>query len=141
MGNRSTPGQPVPNINVGTNYLAVCKTTSGMARDGAVNAHDGIRAVLDGRLPCFSMDYPCHSPEQQRWFHMNVTPMGVATRLPSLPTDRWKAVSEIPIPESGQSSPSVFYPHSTDDIFITHNGSPITKPPATKIWHRCAPWE
>jgi len=57
-------------IIVGSNYLMACQV------EGARAAHDGIRSVLDGRLPDFSMEYPCHSPEQQRWFSMNVTPLG-----------------------------------------------------------------
>lgn len=39
----------------------------------------GIRAVLTGDLPEFHLDYPCHSPTEQRWFQMNVVPMKGAT--------------------------------------------------------------
>lgn len=55
----------------GANYLAAC-------RKAAVNdplarqAQEGIEAVLNGQLPSFSLDYPCHSPTQQRWFTMDV---------------------------------------------------------------------
>jgi two-component system CheB/CheR fusion protein len=35
----------------------------------------GVRGVLEGTLPAFSMDYPCHSPTEQRWFVMNVAPV------------------------------------------------------------------
>lgn len=66
-GAESGPAAP---INVGGNYLKVCQV------EGARDAHDGIRAVLEGRLPEFSLEYACHSPEQQRWFNMSVTPLG-----------------------------------------------------------------
>jgi signal transduction histidine kinase/ActR/RegA family two-component response regulator len=31
--------------------------------------------VLEGRLPSFGFEYPCHSPDQQRWYSMTVTPL------------------------------------------------------------------
>jgi hypothetical protein len=45
---------------------------SGTANDGTL----GLRAVLDGRLPGFGLDYPYRCAEQQRWFSMSVTPLG-----------------------------------------------------------------
>jgi len=70
-------GMRVSNADVGANYLAVCEMPgSDSSADGALEAYYGIRAVLDGRLPSFSLEYPCHSPQQQRWFSMSVTPMG-----------------------------------------------------------------
>lgn len=73
LENSIEPGKPTPGAGVGTNYLAACNADIGL---DAKEAHDGIQSVLDGRLPSFSMEYPCHSPEQQCWFLMNVTPLG-----------------------------------------------------------------
>lgn len=53
-------------VGAGINYLEVC--------DNAVIA-DGIRSVLDGRANTFSIEYPCPSPEEQRWFLLTVTPL------------------------------------------------------------------
>jgi two-component system CheB/CheR fusion protein len=39
------------------------------------SAIGGLRAVLEGALPSFSIQYPCHSPTEQRWFVMNVAPI------------------------------------------------------------------
>ena len=33
----------------------------------------GVRHVLEGTEVSFSMEYPCHSPTEQRWFVMNVS--------------------------------------------------------------------
>ncbi|MDO9103783.1 MAG: PAS domain S-box protein [Methylovulum sp.] len=63
---------PGSNIGVGTNYLGVCSDTH--------PAHAGIQAVLDGRLPCFNFEYPCHTPQHQYWFSMSVTPLGEAAQ-------------------------------------------------------------
>ena len=83
LENSITPGKSVPQIDVGANYLAVCKQGMDLATDDAVEssaAIDGIRAVLGGRLPSFSLEYPCHSSSQQRWFSMVVTPLEEAGR-------------------------------------------------------------
>lgn len=61
--------------DVGVNYLTVCDRTLGDNADEASQAAAGIRAVLDGTANAFSFEYPCHSPEEQRWFMMTVTPL------------------------------------------------------------------
>lgn len=74
----NAPGDDVPPAAigaVGSNYLAVCDTAVGFSAEGAAAAAMGIRAVLAGRQAGFSMEYPCHSPAQQRWFLMSVTPL------------------------------------------------------------------
>lgn len=64
--------------DVGANYLAACQTRAGVARsDLGHKAAEGIRGVLAGQMASFSMEYPCHSPTQKHWFHMNVTPLGL----------------------------------------------------------------
>ena len=70
------PGQPVQQVEVGANYLAVCAASSGESAADGRETHAGILAVLEGRLPDFSLEYPCHSPEQQRWFITTVAPLG-----------------------------------------------------------------
>lgn len=74
--NSIVPGQSVPGTEVGANYLAVC----GAASAEVQVACEGIRAVLEGHFADFKLEYPCHSPDQQRWFSMNVTPLGEPKR-------------------------------------------------------------
>jgi PAS domain S-box-containing protein len=77
LENAVEPGTPAPRTDIGTNYLAVCRSSIEHARDDdALAAHHGIQAVLEGRLPSFTFEYPCHSPQQQRWFSMSATPLG-----------------------------------------------------------------
>ena len=61
---------PVPAYGIEINYLDTCDT----ARDGGESAA-GIRSVLAGDSSSFSIEYPFHSPTQQRWFLMTVTPL------------------------------------------------------------------
>lgn len=59
----------------GANYLAVCMASNGEPDSDASKAYLGIKAVLEGSQPGFSLQYPCHSPTEDRWFVMNVAPI------------------------------------------------------------------
>ncbi|MEB0083169.1 PAS domain S-box protein [Glaciimonas sp. Gout2] len=67
------------NVDVGANYLAALSTLPPEPAD-SVNIREGIEAVINGKLPKFSCEYPCHTPEKQRWFVMKVTPMHTGDR-------------------------------------------------------------
>lgn len=63
--------------SVGTNYLNICQLASDDESEEAAEANKvarGIREVLTGKLPEFMTHYPCHSPEQKRWFIVRVVP-------------------------------------------------------------------
>ena len=60
---------------VGADYLAVCRKAADAGDPPALEALNGIQAVLDRRSEQYSIDYPCHSPARQRWFLMNVAPL------------------------------------------------------------------
>ena len=49
---------------VGENYLAVCDA------EDATEPSDGIRSVLGGERESFEYEYPCHAPDERRWFTM-----------------------------------------------------------------------
>ena len=58
---------------VGRNYLEICERVEG---ECAVEAHataQGIRRVLAGEIPEFSLEYACHSSTEQRWFRLMVS--------------------------------------------------------------------
>ncbi|MDV7391700.1 PAS domain S-box protein, partial [Arthrospira platensis SPKY1] len=76
VDNNGEAGQPAPNTGIGSNYLDICGTARGESAEGAIEAHDGIQAVLAGRAKAFSLEYPCHSPQAKRWFSLVVTPLG-----------------------------------------------------------------
>lgn len=63
----------------GWNYFDVCHVApdSPEAEDAA-RVREGIQQVLSGRFRSFSMDYPCDSPTERRWFTMEVRPLGLA---------------------------------------------------------------
>jgi PAS domain S-box-containing protein len=61
---------------LGFNYLHACKNVSNQPDgDEASAAQMGIAGVLAGEQESFHLDYPCHSSNLQRWFHMTVLPL------------------------------------------------------------------
>ena len=60
---------------VGSNYVAVCESARGECSSEAPIVADGIRRVLENSAQDFSLEYPCHSPLEQRWFRLMVTPV------------------------------------------------------------------
>jgi two-component system CheB/CheR fusion protein len=60
----------------GANYFDSCSVDEIVDGDFASRALDGIGRVLRREIPAFSLEYPCHSPEQERWFVMLVAPTG-----------------------------------------------------------------
>jgi len=58
---------------VGANYLEVCRIAR--ADPSARVAADGILDVMKGFRSTFYHEYPCHSPDEQRWFTLRATPL------------------------------------------------------------------
>lgn len=64
-----------PGYGIGLNYLEVCDGARGDGSSEAHQAAEGIRSVLSGEVKSFSIEYPCHSPTEQRWFLLMVRPL------------------------------------------------------------------
>lgn len=60
---------------VGDNYLAVCRRAIADGDTTVLPILSGIEAVLAGRQETFSAEYPCHSPDEKRWFLLRVSPL------------------------------------------------------------------
>ena len=58
---------------VGVNYLAMCDAATGDEAPDSQAVAAGIRAVMRGDMHEFTYEYPCHSPEEKRWFSARVT--------------------------------------------------------------------
>ena len=64
-------------LDVGANYLSVCERSRGRNSEEAAAVAGGIRSVMAGETNEFRLEYPCHSPKEQRWFIVRVTGFGV----------------------------------------------------------------
>ncbi|WP_177428159.1 transporter substrate-binding domain-containing protein, partial [Candidatus Venteria ishoeyi] len=63
----------LPHYGIGTNYVRLCKAASTRNSKEAEIVAAGLQAVLQGKQKTFMLEYPCHSPTQQRWFVMMVS--------------------------------------------------------------------
>ncbi len=68
-------GASEPAIGVGSNYVAVCAAA---AQRSGCEPHcadflRGLRQVLAGERERFALEYPCHAPNEQRWFVAKVS--------------------------------------------------------------------
>jgi two-component system CheB/CheR fusion protein len=62
-------------VGIGTNYLEVCEHAADAGDELAAKAVQGLRGVLEHRLIEFTLEYPCHSEQKQRWFLMSAAPI------------------------------------------------------------------
>ena len=69
-------GDPgLTSTGVGANYLDVARRAGGPYSEEGPAAYFGIKAILDGSLPQFTMEYPCHSAAERQWFQLTVLPL------------------------------------------------------------------
>lgn len=63
------------------NYLQICEPSAADHADKVREVARGIRAVMAGEIEAFVIDYPCHSPQEKRWFYMRATRLTGATTV------------------------------------------------------------
>jgi diguanylate cyclase (GGDEF)-like protein len=66
-------GTPPREVSEGANYLDVCDAAGRAGSEEAAAFADGLRSVLGGSIEEFAMEYPCHSPTEERWFVARAT--------------------------------------------------------------------
>lgn len=64
---------------VGENYLEVCRRATGTGADAAHRFGQIVEEVLSGGRYRYETEYPCHSPQVQRWFLACVTRLRLAS--------------------------------------------------------------
>ena len=55
---------------IGQNYLSVCEQDA--IDDKSQLIAENLRKILEGEQQHFTIEYPCHSPQEERWFLMQV---------------------------------------------------------------------
>ena len=106
------------NTGVGQNYLDVCRRAQKSVSEAGV-IFENLEAILKGEKRVFSVEYPCHSPNEDRWFMLQITAMqgdgGGAVISHINITDRKKA--EIKLRNSEQFNRSIFE-SSPDSVMV-----------------------
>ncbi|MGC8605350.1 MAG: sigma 54-interacting transcriptional regulator, partial [Desulfomonilaceae bacterium] len=66
-------GMTWSNSGIGKNYLEVCEKASGPCSEEARQVAESLRLIIQGKLDQYYCEYPCHSPEEERWFQIKLT--------------------------------------------------------------------
>jgi PAS fold len=61
--------------SVGINYFEVTRRSADAGDSSSPKVLKGIERVLSGKLAMFELRYPCHSPTEERWYLMRITPL------------------------------------------------------------------
>lgn len=81
---------------VGSNYLDVCRHAASHGDPIASAAHAALTAILHRHTESARLDYPCHSPTEQRWYQLRAHPLpGPVHRTLVLHDDVTKRLQEI----------------------------------------------
>jgi hypothetical protein len=67
--------RPLASVGAGVNYLLVCDAAALSGDSYAAAVLDGLRAVLDGSRSGFDYEYPCNSPQLERWYQLQISPL------------------------------------------------------------------
>jgi two-component system cell cycle sensor histidine kinase/response regulator CckA len=104
-----------PNHAIGSNYLTVCDNATGKWSDEAAIVAQNIRGIINNNnnKDDFSIEYPCHSPTEKRWFvvrtskfienndlrivitHENITQRKLAREAVRESEQRYRSVIEV----------------------------------------------
>lgn len=60
---------------IGQNYIDASENIKGTDRYYGNLIADNIKKIIDGEAKQFSMEYPCDSPSEKRWFNVIVSPL------------------------------------------------------------------
>jgi diguanylate cyclase (GGDEF)-like protein/PAS domain S-box-containing protein len=63
----------IQDYGLGANYLEICENAANERCGDALTAAKAIRMVMSGEESHVSFEYPCHSPNEKRWFMVNIT--------------------------------------------------------------------
>lgn len=120
--------EQIAKSGIGANYLSICEQAVDDTNMQLVA--ENLRAILAGDKQQFTIEYPCHSPSEERWFLMQVNALqdsngGVVVSHYNI-TDRVKAEQTVKVSEEFsrtiiESSPDCFKVLDLDGRFVSMN--------------------
>ena len=72
---RENAGSEKLRRGVGINYLEACRIAADRGDATAGSVLKGLEEVLDHKIEEYTLEYPCDSRDEQRWFLLSATPM------------------------------------------------------------------
>ncbi len=96
-------------LREGVNYLDVCRMAEGPWSDEAPQVGAAIEAILRGQRRCFEMEYPCHGPNEERWFSLQA--QGFVHD-----NSRWAILAHIDVTSRVQMERALAFSHTCLEI-------------------------
>jgi two-component system sensor histidine kinase UhpB len=59
-------------LSEGVNYFDICRSAADAGDEIGAKSLEGIKQVLEGLRKEFYLEYPCHTPTEEKWFYMRV---------------------------------------------------------------------
>ncbi|NEN24392.1 PAS domain S-box protein [Cryomorpha ignava] len=100
-------------VSKGSNYFDVCKRSIENGDSDAAQALAGIQSVFKEERAYFEMEYPCHSPDEKRWFTLSVKNFGGDTHKVVIAHQN---ITERKIAENNLSTTSVELQKTLTDL-------------------------
>jgi PAS domain S-box-containing protein len=72
---QASQSPPLTDLAPGFNFLDICHTAAAAGNATAREVLDGIKGVISGAQPAFTMEYPAQTPGAEQWFLMQVDSM------------------------------------------------------------------
>jgi len=68
-------GLKTENYGIGSNYITIAAGAKWRDNETGAAVAEGIKKVISGEWPEFTLEYACHSPDEKRWFQAVVAPL------------------------------------------------------------------
>lgn len=124
-------GLALPDSGIGASYVEVCDHSRGRFTQGAAEVAGAIRALFAGTLDDFRLEYPCPSPDTDRWFSIHLTRFEandarqvLATHIDITAVKRTEqalAVEEARYRTVYDQNPSMFFTVDADGTIVSVN--------------------
>lgn len=107
----------------GANYFAACEHATGEDAGDAARFAAALRSIISGDLNEFSLEYPCHSHDEQRWYNASVTRFELEGRVQAVITHASVTTRKLAEQRMSQSEEQLraIFEASRDGILVEHD--------------------
>lgn len=127
-------------MGVGANYLDVCSAGSLPPESEGHRVRTQLANLLTGETEGFQLEYPCHSPDEQRWFLMHATRVGEVGAVISHTDISGRKLAELQLRELTQVDPltGLLNRRGLDDVLaVEANRADRSSSPLTALLVDC----
>jgi diguanylate cyclase (GGDEF)-like protein len=114
---------------IGSNYFRVCSPTINNQDTQCLDIIDGFRKILNYQQKEVHFEYPCHSPQEKRWFLMRITSF-------QLKDQRFIVMSHTDITQRKLAQEHIIHISHVDDLTKLYNRRYFNEF-FTNEWKRC----